>query len=411
MTEEELKLIEQMARKAALASFLGAENVGGNLMETLLVQKIANDFQTMSNFKKDNTLPTNTKQIIESITPQTPIQKENITPQINEESTPQETYNLKAIKTHSENPITGVVNKIKSTFEKPKHRELSEIPTEIHDPNQWHIDSAPLEIQHKPRNLSEVLSDEVKKYKDLGPIEALQKAASKFPLGSLETQYYGEATKLADKESPTNFMKKENYFYKLKDVKNKELKDVYTKKILEMQKDNPNITNDFQDMTVIIPKERSTMSNITHNSKEMKNWIAENYKKLENKSFNKSKSSINFKSDLLNENQRALSNVIHKADLNNPRINKDGSFSTELVDGFNFDKMNYQSPIQNNSTKGFWGRMMHNAITYVNNNAKKQQDVGQLENYVYSQPLWYSKEEIDKILEEDLKKKKHRLFK
>ena len=269
MTEEELKLIEQMARKAALASFLGAENVGGNLMETLLVQKIANDFQTMSNLKKDNTLPTNTKQIIESITPQTPIQKENITPQINEESTPQETYNLKAIKTHSENPITGVVNKIKSTFEKPKHRELSEIPTEIHDPNQWHIDSAPLEIQHKPRNLSEVLSDEVKKYKGLGPIEALQKAATKIPFPNTEAEYYGISAKMADGEDMTKRAKEQNTFYKLKDIQDPEIAKNLREKMAKskgLDINNPNDFEEIQNTNVVVPKPDSNLYKHAKNS-------------------------------------------------------------------------------------------------------------------------------------------------
>lgn len=400
MTEEELKLIEQMARKAALANFLGAENVGGNLMETLLVQKIANDFQTMSNFKKDNALPTNTKQIIESITPQTPIQKENITPQINEESTPQETYNLKAIKTHSENPITSVVNKIKSTFEKPKHRELSEIPTEIHDPNQWHIDSAPLEIQHKPRNLSEVLSDEVKKYKGLGPIEALQKAATKIPFPNTEAEYYGISTKMADGEDMTKRAKEQNTFYKLKDIQDpevaKNLREIMAKS-KKLDINNPENFEEIQNTNVIVPKSDSNLYKHVKHSEVTEEWIAKNYDKLKKGTITDGEKSIEYPRAKDTAEKRALYLTIHRADLKNTKLNKDGSMDVKLNDIYDFEKMKKEK-LKINNLKEFFKGIVNNRYVEINNRAYSQQQKGQIEPYSIDMNIKYTPEEIEKIL-------------
>lgn len=402
MTEEELKLIEQMARKAALASFLGAENVGGNLMETLLVQKIANDFQTMSNFKKDNTLPTNTKQIIESITPQTPIQKENITPQINEElETP---YTLKGKILHSENPITGVVNKIKSTFEKPKHRELSEIPTEIHDPNQWHIDSAPLEIQHKPRNLSEVLSDEVKKYKGLGPIEALQKAASKFPFPNTEAEYYGISTKMADGEDMTKRAKEQNTFYKLKDIKDPEIAKNLREKMAKskgLDINNPNDFEEIQNTKVVVPKVDSDLYKHAKNSKTTKQWVADNYDKFENKTIENKDKHITYPKSIAFPDKRALYLTINNADLTTSKVNKNKSMVVSQNDVYDFKDMQKEDLKTFNPIK-LVKNIGKNVITNINNKAFSQQEKGQLEPYGLSMPIYYTPEEIEEI------KKKYR---
>ena len=74
-----------------------------------------------------------------------------------------------SFKSFSENPITKISNKIKEGIETPKPRELSQIPMEIKDPNQWHIDSAPSlpEVKNESRSLAGKILDKSDKYKDL----------------------------------------------------------------------------------------------------------------------------------------------------------------------------------------------------------------------------------------------------
>lgn len=361
MTEEELKLIEQMARKAALASFLGAENVGGNLMETLLVQKIANDFQTMSNFKKDNTLPTNTKQIIESITPQTPIQKENITPQINEElETP---YTLKDKILHSENPIVKAKDNLLDNFKK--------------------------------------FGD---KYKGLGPIEALQKAASKFPFPNTEAEYYGISTKMADGEDMTKRAKEQNTFYKLKDIKDPEIAKNLREKMAKskgLDINNPNDFEEIQNTKVVVPKVDSDLYKHAKNSKTTKQWVADNYDKFENKTIENKDKHITYPKSIAFPDKRALYLTINNADLTTSKVNKNKSMVVSQNDVYDFKDMQKEDLKTFNPIK-LVKNIGKNVITNINNKAFSQQEKGQLEPYGLSMPIYYTPEEIEEI------KKKYR---
>lgn len=353
MTEEELKLIEQMARKAALASFLGAENVGGNLMETLLVQKIANDFQTMSNFKKENALPTNTKQIIESITPQTPIQKENITPQINEElETP---YTLKGKILHSENPIVKAKDNLLDNFKK--------------------------------------FGD---KYKGLGPIEALQKAATKIPFPNTEAEYYGISTKMADGEDMTKRAKEQNTFYKLKDIQDpevaKNLREIMAKS-KKLDINNPENFEEIQNTNVVIPKSDSNLYKHAKNSEVTEKWIAKNYDKLKNGTITDKEKTIEYPRAKDTAEKRALYFTIHRADLKNTKLNKDGSMDVKLNDIYDFDKMEKEK-LKTNNLKNFF----NNIYVDINNRAYSQQQKGQIEPYSIDMNIKYTPEEIEKIL-------------
>ena len=353
MTEEELKLIEQMARKAALASFLGAENVGGNLMETLLVQKIANDFQTMSNFKKENALPTNTKQIIESITPQTPIQKENITPQINEElETP---YTLKGKILHSENPIVKAKDNLLDNFKK--------------------------------------FGD---KYKGLGPIEALQKAASKVPHLMTESEYYGLAAKMADGEDMTKRAKEQNTFYKLKDIQDPEVAKNLREKMAKskgLDINNPNDFEEIQNTNVVVPKPDSNLYKHAKNSEVTEEWIAKNYDKLKKGTITDGEKSIEYPRAKNIAEKRALYFTIHNADLKNTKLNKDGSMDVKLNDIYDFDKMEKEK-LKTNNLKNFF----NNIYVDINNRAYSQQQKGQIEPYSIDMNIKYTPEEIEKIL-------------
>ena len=73
------------------------------------------------------------------------------------------------------------------------------------------------------------------------------------------------------------------------------------------------------------------------------------------------------------------------------KINNDGSFDTRMDDGYDFE---FQKLAKNNNAKNIF----KNIYKKINNRAVEQQQAGQLENYLLSAPIHYSKEELEEIL-------------
>lgn len=237
------------------------------------------------------------------------------------------------------------------------------------------------------------------KYSNLTAAEALQKIASKWSNAPLDGEYYSIATHLADGEEISENMRNQNYFYTLKDVKNPEMKALYKKKIAKMyniDENNPLYQEKINNAQIVSPKVTSELYNMVKNSKEMREWVAENFERLQ-KYGAKPGESIAFEKgpNFFKEKDRALFTIIHRADLDNMKVSPDGSLSGRLNDPYNFEWWN----------KNEYDDFLKKAMIDINNTALSQQEKKQLENYLLSMPLYFSKEEIEEILKLAKRKK------
>ena len=82
--------------------------------------------------------------------------------------------------------------------------------------------------------------------------------------------------------------------------------------------------------------------------------------------------------------------------MNNAKVNPDGSFTVNTDDPYNFEEWD-SVPIRK-TRKEIPEDLKHNITLYVNNNAHKQQQAGQLEMFLNSIPIHLTKEEIEDIL-------------
>lgn len=414
--EEFRKKIMELATKAALASIpeFNSQDLFNHPLEGMIAMSMAErskdrmkQLQNESIAPQTNTtmggfFPTNNVRFEER--PKTQI--ENFA--LNNKSA-EDPYDLKATKTHLENPITKLTDKIKQGFETPKPRELSQIPMEIKDPNQWHIDSAPLpEIKNKLRTFAEKMLDKSDKYKDLTVMEAVQKAASKLPIPNTEAGYYGISAKISDGEEMSKKAKEQNTFYKLKDIKDPEIAKNLREKMAKskgLDVNNPKDYQTLQNSSVVVPKVDSDLYKYAKNSEKTKQWVADNYDKLENKTIENKDKHITYPASVAFPSKRALNLTIQNADLTTSKVNKDKSMNVRLDDIYDFSEMkkqhtNTHNPI--NMGKQAW----HNVISDINNRAYSQQEKGQLEPYGLSMPIYYTPEEIEEM-KKKYRKKRH----
>ena len=238
------------------------------------------------------------------------------------------------------------------------------------------------------------------KYEGLFPLEAAQKALSKSSIGKTsEKQYYGYSANLADGEAPSDFMKEQNDFYKLKDITDPELRKIYIEKAAKMYGLNPSAPDTYErvkNTVIVMPKQNSQLYNQIKNSETFQKWVAENYLKIKNNE--DYKTSIEFPKTWKNDNaQRSLFATIHNADLF-PKLNNDGSMSLTLSDGYDFALMNKMDYSGVKNIDDLKSRLKHNIVVDINNNAYKQQDNKQISNYLLSTQIVLSKEELEKIL-------------
>ncbi len=251
------------------------------------------------------------------------------------------------------------------------------------------------------QNIISSAQDLYSKYKGLTPGAAIQKAAAKLPIWkSSEKEYYQHALKRADGEEPTDFMKEQNDFYKLDEISNPELKQIYIDKAAKMyglDVNDPETYDAIKNTEIVIPKENSQLYSQIKDSEDFQKLIAENYENIINQ--NNKNTSIEFPAAFWNNDKRANYATIHNADLKNSKINDDGSFSTILSDAYDFENWEKQDWIHSDKNAKERGKMfIKNLITPINNSAKKQQDMGQLERYLLSTPIKLSKEELEEIL-------------
>lgn len=412
--EEFRKKIMELATKAALASIpgLGSTNLFSHPIEGMIAMSMAErskdrmkQLQNEGIAPQTNTTmggfyPTNNVRFEEC--PKTQI--ENFA--LNNKSA-EDPYDLKATKTHLENPITKLTDKIKQGY--PKTRELSQIPMEIKDPNQWHIDSAPLpEIKNKPRTFAEKMLDKSDKYKDLTVMEAVQKAASKLPLPNTEAGYYGISTKMSDGEEMSKKAKEQNTFYKLKDIKDPEIAKNLREKIAKskgLDVNNPKDYQTLQNSSVVIPKVDSDLYKYAKNSEKTKQWVADNYDKFENKTIENKDKHITYPASVAFPSKRALNLTIQNADLTTSKVNKDKSMQVGLNDVYDFKGMQKDMEDTVNIFE-LVKQAVYNGTADINNRAYSQQEKGQLEPYGLSMPIYYTPEEIEEM-KKKYRKKRH----
>ena len=238
------------------------------------------------------------------------------------------------------------------------------------------------------------------KYSGLSPLQAVQKAASKSPFGkSSEKQYYGISSHLADGEKPSKFMQEQNNFYKLGEITDPDLKNMYIKKAAAMYGLDPSSPDTYErvkNTDVVMPKQGSQLYNQIKNSETSQKWVAENYWKIKNNE--NYKTSIEFPKTWKNDNaQRSLFATIHNADLY-PKLNDDDSMTLTLSDGYDFDKLmlkHYRGAKSYGEVPKIW---LDNRITNINNRALKQQEAGQIERFLLSTSISLTKEELEEIL-------------
>ncbi len=246
----------------------------------------------------------------------------------------------------------------------------------------------------------------IEKYEGLEPEVALQKAASKLPDVFTELDYYGIASKLADGDKQNKNVLEENSFYKIGDIKDENLRDLYIKKaakIYDIDPNSPDAYNKLKDVDVVIPKIGSSLHTLVKNSPETQKWVIEHYKDLQN---NKSLDGhIEFKPAIVNEDKRALFGAIHNAELNNVKLNTNGSTSAFVNDLHDYELMKMENPLEKENVKDFFKTLLKDAFVPVNNNAYQQQEAKKLKNYLLSDYVYYSKEELDKLRKKLGKKK------
>lgn len=377
--EEFRKKIMELATKAALASIpeFNSQDLFNHPLEGMIAMSMAErskdrmkQLQNESIAPQTNTtmggfFPTNNVRFEER--PKTQI--ENFA--LNNKSA-EDPYNLKATKTHLENPITKLTYNDK-------------------------------DITNNIANSS--ISD---KYKGLTPMEAVQKAASKLPIPNTEAGYYGISAKMSDGEEMSKKAKEQNTFYKLKDIKDPEIAKNLREKMAKskgLDVNNPKDYQTLQNSSVVVPKVDSDLYKYVKNSEKTKQWVADNYDKLENKTIENKVKHITYPASVAFPSKRALNLTIQNADLTTSKVNKDKSMNVRLDDIYDFSEMkkqhtNTHNPI--NMGKQAW----HNVISDINNRAYSQQEKGQLEPYGLSMPIYYTPEEIEEM-KKKYRKKRH----
>ena len=243
--------------------------------------------------------------------------------------------------------------------------------------------------------LLDKMKDAVKKYEDLDQPATLQKATSKLPINFIEREYYGLQSHLNDGEKIPKRILKENNIFRYGDIKDRSNAQKYTKELAKMYGFAPNDKNIeelLRNKVIVEPKENSRISKYIKNSDAMQQWIADNYERLKSGDIRKGES-VEFPlgGDVLNKEKRGLNLTINKASIDNIKFNEDGSMTYELRDP---DDYEYQKKTGD----------YNDIVKYMNNNAYKQQEAGQLENFLFSIKQNLTKEELEQILKKRKRK-------
>ena len=237
------------------------------------------------------------------------------------------------------------------------------------------------------------------KYSGLSPLQIAQKAVSKLPFGkSSEKQYYGISSHLADGEKPSKFMQEQNDFYKLGEITDPDLKNMYINKAAKMYGLDPSSPDTYErvkNTDVVMPKPGSQLYNQIKNSETFQKWVAENYWKIKNNE--NYETSITFPGALLDPDKRALYATIHRAGIQ-AKVKEDGSLLGGLGDGFDFEKWELKHYKDAKSIKEWPGIATYNQFARLNNRAFKQQEAQQIKRFLLSALISLNKDEVAEIL-------------
>ena len=237
------------------------------------------------------------------------------------------------------------------------------------------------------------------KYSGLSPLQIAQKAVSKSPFGkSSEKQYYGISSHLADGEKPSKFMQEQNDFYKLGEITDPDLKNMYINKAAKMYGLDPSSPDTYErvkNTDVVMPKPGSQLYNQIKNSETFQKWVAENYWKIKNNE--NYETSITFPGALLDPDKRALYATIHRAGIQ-AKVKEDGSLLGGLGDGFDFEKWELKHYKDAKSIKEWPGIATYNQFARLNNRAFKQQEAQQIKRFLLSALISLNKDEVAEIL-------------
>lgn len=194
--------------------------------------------------------------------------------------------------------------------------------------------------------------------------------------------------------------KEQNTFYKLKDIKDPEIAKNLREKMAKskgLDVNNPKDYQTLQNSSIVVPKVDSDLYKYAKNSEKTKQWVADNYDKLENKTIENKDKHITYPAAIKDSEKRALYLTIHNADLTTSKVNKDKSMQVGLSDISDYSEIQKQDLKTLNPVK-LVKNIGKNLITDINNRAYAQQEKGQIEPYALSIPVHYTPKEIEEIL-------------
>ena len=252
-------------------------------------------------------------------------------------------------------------------------------------------------IEEKANEIKDKVNKTANKYEGLDPVTAAQKAASKIPNGPIELEYYGLQSHLKDGEKIPQKVLDENNIFKYGDIEDRSQAQKYTKDLAKMYGFDPNDKNIeelLKDKVIVEPKENSRISKYIKKSDAMQQWVTDNYERLKNGDIREGESvEFPMEYDVFNKEKGGLSLTLHRAGIANIQFNEDGSMSYELKDPDNYEYLEKTGDYSND------------VVRDINNNAYKQQEAGQLENFLFSIKQNLTKEELENILK--LRKKRN----
>ena len=245
------------------------------------------------------------------------------------------------------------------------------------------------ELKEMWEKLLEELRKMLAKYKGLSNTAKFQKAMSKAVPDelSLENEYYKNALKMKDGEPLTPKFIEENDIYNYQDITDPEKSNYYKEQLAKMyglDMNAPDINEKLKDKKIVVPKETSRLYQYAMNSDALQKWVSENYDKIKNgESYN---NNIEFPLKM-NKQDIGMYATIHRAKLNNMKINPDGSITGRLRDPFNFEKWQYQKFSKPSDYKKNIETLKHNVATAINNVGYEQQQTNKLEPFFIDMPI------------------------
>lgn len=191
---------------------------------------------------------------------------------------------------------------------------------------------------------------------------------------------------MKDGEPLTPKFLEENDVYNYQDITDPEKSNYYKEQLAKMyglDVNAPDINEKLKDKKIVIPKETSRLYQYAMNSDAFQKWVSENYDKIKNgESYN---DKITFPlqwNDVLDNSKRGMYATIHRANLNNMKINPDGSITGHMRDPFNFEKWQYEKFSKPSDYKKNIETLKHNVATTINNVGYEQQQANQLEPFL-----------------------------